>query len=141
MLKCYYVTRGITCCFRLQNSPQCYDCGAFVTRTIFCIVLHSKNVRLFDLFVGSVRASSLYDAVLNLYFVQLRNKKIINPVAEWSKALFCSRSSAEIIGSNPTGVLDVCFECCVLFCRSLCDELITRPEESYRMWCVVVSDL
>jgi hypothetical protein len=23
----------------------------------------------------------------------------------------------------------------------LCDELITRPEESYRLWCVVVSDL
>jgi hypothetical protein len=25
--------------------------------------------------------------------------------------------------------------------RGLCDELITRPEESYRMWCVVECDL
>ena len=25
--------------------------------------------------------------------------------------------------------------------RGLCDELITRPEESYRLWCVVVFDL
>ena len=25
--------------------------------------------------------------------------------------------------------------------RGLCDELITRPEESYRLFCVVVSDL
>jgi len=25
--------------------------------------------------------------------------------------------------------------------RSLCDELITRPEESYRLWCIVVCDL
>jgi len=25
--------------------------------------------------------------------------------------------------------------------RGLCDELITRPEESYRLWCVVVCDL
>jgi len=25
--------------------------------------------------------------------------------------------------------------------RGLCDKLITRPEESYRMWCVVVCDL
>jgi hypothetical protein len=32
-------------------------------------------------------------------------------------------------------------ECCVLSGRGLCDELITRPEESYRMWCVVVCDL
>jgi len=29
----------------------------------------------------------------------------------------------------------------VLSGRGLCDELITRPEESYRMWCVVVCDL
>jgi len=35
----------------------------------------------------------------------------------------------------------VCFECCVLSGRGLCEELITRPEESYRLWCVVVCDL
>ena len=32
-------------------------------------------------------------------------------------------------------------ECCLLSGRGLCDELIIRPEESYRLWCVVVSDL
>ena len=37
--------------------------------------------------------------------------------------------------------MSVCFECCVLSGRGLCDELITRPEESYRLWCVVVCDL
>ena len=25
--------------------------------------------------------------------------------------------------------------------KGLCDELVTRPEESYRLWCVVVYDL
>ena len=35
----------------------------------------------------------------------------------------------------------VCCKCCVLSGRGLCDELITRPEESYRLWCVVVCDL
>jgi len=29
----------------------------------------------------------------------------------------------------------------VLSGRGLCDGLITRPEESYRLWCVVVCDL
>jgi hypothetical protein len=29
----------------------------------------------------------------------------------------------------------------VLSGRGLCDELITRPEESYRLWRVVVCDL
>ena len=32
-------------------------------------------------------------------------------------------------------------ECRVLSGRSLCDELITRPEKSYRLWCVVVCDV
>ena len=32
-------------------------------------------------------------------------------------------------------------ECRVLSGRGLCDELITRPEESYQLWCVVVCDL
>ena len=45
------------------------------------------------------------------------------------------------MGSNPTGDTDVCRECCVLSRRCLCDELITRPEESCRLWCVVVCDL
>jgi hypothetical protein len=31
--------------------------------------------------------------------------------------------------------------CCVLSGRGLCDELITRPEESYRLCRVVVCDL
>ena len=34
----------------------------------------------------------------------------------------------------------VCCECCVLSGRRLCDGLITRPEESYRLWRVVVCD-
>jgi hypothetical protein len=28
----------------------------------------------------------------------------------------------------------VCCECCALSGRSICDELITRTEESYRLW-------
>ena len=35
----------------------------------------------------------------------------------------------------------VCCECCVLSGRGLCDGLITRPDESYRLWCGVVCDL
>ena len=42
---------------------------------------------------------------------------------------------------SPGAWMSVCCECCVLSDRSLCDELITRPEESYRMWRVVVCDL
>ena len=42
----------------------------------------------------------------------------------------------------PPGVwMFVCCDCCVLSGRVLCEELITRLEESYRQWCVVVCDL
>jgi hypothetical protein len=34
-----------------------------------------------------------------------------------------------------------CCECCVLSGRALCHELSTRPEESYRLWCVVMCGL
>ena len=55
------------------------------------------------------------------------------PVAARSKGKFCGRWPAEIVG--------VCCECLVLSGRGLCDELIPRSEESYRLWCVVVCDL
>ena len=41
----------------------------------------------------------------------------------------------------PGAWIFVCCECRVLSGRGLCDELITRPEESYRLCCVVVCDL
>ena len=37
--------------------------------------------------------------------------------------------------------MSVCCECCVLSGRGLCEQLITHPEESYRLWCIVVCDL
>ena len=48
------------------------------------------------------------------------------------------RSPAELWVRIPPGGMDVCCECCVLSGRGLCDGLITRTEESYRLWCVDV---
>jgi hypothetical protein len=42
---------------------------------------------------------------------------------------------------TPGTWMSVCCDCCVLSCIGLCNELITYPEESYRLWCVVVCDL
>jgi len=53
----------------------------------------------------------------------------------WSVARSVQVSVFEIIISNQRSV------CCVSSGRGLCDELITRPEESYRLWCVTVCDL
>ena len=54
----------------------------------------------------------------------------------------CGRTPAEIwVRIPPRARISVCCERCVLSARGLCDGLITRPEESYRMWCVVMCDL
>jgi hypothetical protein len=37
--------------------------------------------------------------------------------------------------------MSVSCELCALSGTGLCDLLITRPEEFYRLWCIVVSDL
>ena len=37
--------------------------------------------------------------------------------------------------------MSLCCVCCVLSGRGHYDGLITRPEDSYRLWCVVVCDL
>jgi hypothetical protein len=64
------------------------------------------------------------------------------PVAARSKAWVCGRSPAEIVFSNPPTprgmVVSLSRKWCVLSGRGLYDGLITRPEESYRVWCVWV---
>jgi len=60
------------------------------------------------------------------------------------RGLRCGSAAAYLLGMRvriPVGGMNVCCECCALSGRSLCDGLVTRPEESYRLWCVVVCDL
>jgi len=55
----------------------------------------------------------------------------------WSKVYVCSRLSAEIMGLN--GCLSVVsVMCCQV---EVSDELITHPEESYQLWCVIMCDV
>jgi hypothetical protein len=60
------------------------------------------------------------------------------PVAAQSKVWVCGRSLAGIVGSNTAGGMDVYLLWVLCFVKDggLCDELITRSEESYRVWCV-----
>ena len=64
--------------------------------------------------------------------------------SQWPRGLRRRSAAARLLRSwvrIPPGAWKfVCFECCVLSGRGLCDGLITRPEESYRLWCVVVWD-
>jgi hypothetical protein len=68
----------------------------------------------------------------------------MNSGSLWPSGLRLGSATARLLGLlvriPPVGK-DVCCECCVLSGRGLCDGLITRPEEFYRLWCVLVCDL
>jgi len=56
----------------------------------------------------------------------------------WSVSVAARSTAARLLRSwfriPPGARMSVCCEYCVLSGRGLCDELITRPEESYRLW-------
>jgi len=64
--------------------------------------------------------------------------------SQWPRGLRCRSSVARLLRLwfriPPGAWMFVCCECCVLSGRGLCDGLITRPEESYGLWRVVVYD-
>jgi len=64
--------------------------------------------------------------------------------SQWPRGLGRRPSAARLlrlwVRIPPGAWMFVCCDCCVLLGRGLCDGLITRPEESYRLWGVVVCD-
>ena len=73
-------------------------------------------------------------------------RKRVTGHAGWlSNAQVCGSSTAGIAGSKPAEGMDgrpFCMLCCVR--NGLCDEILTRSEESYRVSvcvCLIVRDL
>jgi hypothetical protein len=62
--------------------------------------------------------------------------------SQWPRCQRRGSAAAYLLGLQiriPLGAkIYVSFECCVLSGWGTCDGLITRPEESYRAWCVQV---
>jgi len=67
--------------------------------------------------------------------------KIFKSRSHWPRGLRCASTAAHALTSwvriPPGAWMSVCCECCVFSGRGVCDELITRPEDSHRLWCVV----
>jgi hypothetical protein len=62
--------------------------------------------------------------------------------SQWPRSLRRGSTAARLLGLRvripPRAWMSVCCECCVLSGRCLCGELITCPEESFRVWCAWV---
>ena len=88
-------------------------------------------------------------ALINLIFIGLciviYSYSATNSRSQWPRGLRPRSAAARLLRSwvriPPGAWIFVCCECCVLSRRGLCEELITRPEESYRLWCVILCDL
>lgn len=65
-------------------------------------------------------------------FYKVKALKWLIPMAALSKTKVCDHSFAGIAGSSPARGMDVCLLCCVG--KGLCDGLITRPGEPYRVY-------
>ena len=73
------------------------------------------------------------------------NNRNNSTISHWPRGLRRRSSAARLlrlwIRIPPGSWMFVSCDCRVLSGRSLYDELITLPEESYQLWCVVVCDL
>jgi hypothetical protein len=71
--------------------------------------------------------------------------KAKNCRSKWPRGLRCGSAATRLlrlwVWIPPVAWMFVCYDCRVLSGRGLCNELITRPEESYWLWCFVVCDL
>ena len=78
-------------------------------------------------------------------FMRFQIRIFLRSRSQWPRGLRRRSAATRLlrlwVRIPPGAWMFVCCECSVLSGRGLCDELITRPEESYRLWCVVVCDL
>jgi hypothetical protein len=84
---------------------------------------------------------------INFVFSDTKNKlRQVKPCqSQWLRDLRRGSAAASLlrlwVRIPPGAWMSVFGECCVSLGRVLCGELITHPEESYRLWCVVLRDL
>ena len=104
-------------------------------------ILGTGSTHIFRRLVIITLSHSNSHLISNIYY----RYKFVCCRSQWPCGLRRRSTAARLLRSwvriPPGAWMFVCCECCVLSGRGLCDELITRPEESYRMWCVVVCDL
>jgi len=98
------------------------------------------------LFTAVYYFSFIYLHVLFIYlFIYLFIIYLFVCRSQWPRCLRRRSLAARLLKSwvriPPQAWMFVCCKSCVLSGRGLWDELITRPEESYRLWCVVLCDL
>ena len=96
-----------------------------------------KHTRIITLHIHFLTCFIFYSSRQNIV-----NCNYLLCQSQWPRGLRRASTTARLQGLRiripPRARMSVSFECCVLSGRGLCDGLITRPEESYQSWCVLV---
>jgi hypothetical protein len=136
-------------CRKIHKGGNLSECGlGFLTKYImnlccndFCWLLAVQGTVL-QCKQGTVLPIRLETVtewnVKNLALKYFRKANIFCSRSQWPRGLRRRSTAARLLRSwfrIPPGAW--MFVWCVLSGRGLCDELITRPEESYRLWRVV----
>ena len=70
-------------------------------------------------------------------YVQYLRTECLRGRSQWPRDLWPMYAAARLLRLwfriPSRSLMSVCSECCVLLGKGLCEELITRPEESYRL--------
>ena len=127
-------------------------------------IAHQSGSRIFYA-NHSTALHSMYSTFLSLTLINIvlfkpwiltKNDLMFKCRLIWTHYNYCSRSQrprglrrtsavARLlrlwVRIPPGAWMSVSCECCVLSGRGLCDEMITCPQGSYRLWFVVVCDL
>jgi hypothetical protein len=110
--------------------------------TVTMLPSHSRGSTLrWENAITKIYMMLIYVVYSPIYF----NFPICTSRSQWPRGLRHRSATARLLRLwvliPPRAWMSVCCECCVLSGRGLCDELITGPKESYRLWFVVLCDL
>jgi len=131
---------------------RCTDCcSSEILFSVRGLAVQKRRTRITGqgflriLFPGKRRAENGAERVSKFTAYLLWLGKDLLGRSQWPRGLRRRSAPALLLRlwvRNPPGAwMSVCCECCMLSGRGICDGLITRPEESYRLWYVVVCDL
>ena len=116
-------------------------CALFIVAVLSLSLIRTFPKILFTLLVFPMQATCLaYRGIVDFTAVDSMRCRL-----RWPRGLRRRSAATRLLRSwvriSPGAWMFVCCECFVLSGGGLCDGLITLPEESYRLWSVVMCDL
>ena len=128
-------------CFDTSTRRHALSCHYNAIKMVRCISVCKCRDHFEGVVVARVSRVETYRRFANVLLTYSVHVKSVMRWSQWPRGLRRRSTAARLltlwVRIPPGAWMSVCCEWCVLSGRGLCNEL-THPEESYRMWCIVV---